>query len=111
MDKILKALIKLRDKAADGLMDDSVVGICHELNKLGVDRSSRIISDNSEGWLYHSGEWSYPIPGGETLFSASNHMWEGEELEYRLSLLDHLITKAEAGTLLLECPPKDTGGV
>lgn len=47
-----------------------------------------------EDWPRFSGICSYPIKGGSLAYDVLDK-WEGEQLEERLGLIDHLLTKIE----------------
>ena len=48
------------------------------------------VEDNCSDWEFFSGDNSVPIKGYD-----EGNLWEGEQLELRLSLIDHLIDKAK----------------
>ena len=72
-------------------------GICYNLLIMSGETSSLFeqssylfVTEYSEGWRYHTGDYLFPVPDVE-----HSPPWEGKHLEYRLSLIDHLINKAK----------------
>ena len=72
-------------------------GICYNLLIMSGEPVSlfeqsayTFVSEYSEGWKYHTGSYIFPVPDVE-----NSTAWEGKHLEYRLSLIDYLITKAK----------------
>lgn len=89
--KILDALLVLKEQALTDNVYYTDFGICYNLNEI-VDEDVSVyefVSNNSEDWEHHSGVYEYPVK-----LSNNCDLWEGEQLELRLSLLDHLIAKA-----------------
>lgn len=88
---ILDALLLLKEDAVKGCVDEPRYGICYNLYKITgeFNVSYNFVEDNCSCWEHFSGDIVYPIDrcSGEPL-------WEGKQLELRLSLLDHLIAKA-----------------
>ncbi|MEG2707276.1 MAG: hypothetical protein RR959_08025 [Erysipelotrichaceae bacterium] len=72
-------------------------GICCNLNMYCSDYEKMyeydFVEEASLGWVGHSGRRVYPIKDDHNLYC-----WEGENLEQRLSLLDHLINVVEGMT-------------
>lgn len=91
--ELLDALLVLREQAVAGDIDSPEYGICFNLYELTGEGSLSydFVGDNCEDWEHFSGEIDYPIKD----YCAGN-LWEGEQLELRLSLLNHLITKAKS---------------
>lgn len=91
--KILDALLVLKEQAVTGGVDKPSYGICYNLFNLtdSINLSLDFVADNCEDWEHFSGDVDYPIEG----YNDDCDLWEGEQLELRLSLLDHLITKAK----------------
>lgn len=98
MDKILEALIEVRRQAKEGIVDHPC-GICANLKELGIAgmRGYFIVNDNCKDWESFSGNKAYPIPSRRS----GEFRWSGDQLTYRISLLDHLIAKAKDGTLVI----------
>lgn len=104
---ILEALKQLYDLD----LPNPNAGICTNLNNAlkykGIDIDQRndmldIIEAHFPSWRYYSGTDKFPIPSsnpdfapGEYYAYRANKLWEGEQLLYRLDLLDHLIKKLE----------------
>ena len=89
--ELLDALLLIKEKALTGDIDELESGICYCLSILtdSVDFAHDFVRDNCEDWEYFSGDINYPIEGYKI-----GNLWKGEQLKLRLSLLDHLITKA-----------------
>jgi hypothetical protein len=49
-----------------------------------------IVEKNSLDWEFYSGINCYPVPEED-----SKNKWEGKQLEYRVSLINHIISKLE----------------
>lgn len=90
--KILDALLLLKEQATNGSVYVTSAGICYNLLEItdDYDLSYDFVEDNCSDWEFFSGCTLVPIVGYD-----EDHLWEGEQLELRLSLLDHLITKAK----------------
>lgn len=86
------ALLQLKGDALNGNVADKWFGICYNLTIMtGVDDDScyNFVYSKSKGWKFHSGSSAYPVPKT----SLDDSLWEGEQSELRLSLIDHLLTK------------------
>lgn len=90
--EILDALLLLEEQAINNCIDESHYGICYNLSELTgeLDESYDFVRENCEDWEHFSGNSVYPIEG-----CSGEPLWEGKQLELRLSLLDHLIAKAK----------------
>lgn len=90
--ELLDALLLLKEKAVTGSVVYPNYGICSNLYSLtdSDDLSYNLVRDNCEDWKYFSGDVNYPIKDYHL-----GDLWEGEKLELRLSLIDHLIIKAK----------------
>lgn len=90
--KILDALLVLKKQAVNGSVRKPVFGICYNLSELmgGCDSSYDFVAVSCSDWEFFSGCYLNPIDG-----YVDKPLWEGEQLELRLSLLDHLINKAK----------------
>lgn len=89
--KILDALLLLKEQALSKKIGCPSFGICYNLGELvSYDiRAYKFVSNNSEDWEHYSGVYGYPVK-----LPNDCKYWEGEQLELRLSLIDHLIAKA-----------------
>lgn len=101
--RTLYLLRRLRHMAMTGTVADKGFGICYNLEQLGVNSAYLLVSTVSMSWperfeqaeVYMEdgkGRCSYPIPRSDTV-----GLWEGEQLEKRLSLIDHLIVRVKQG--------------
>lgn len=90
--KIIKELKKLKKDAVSGSITNTCAGICHFVK---YEIKIRYI----ESWKYYSGQTDFPVFDPENkLYKRPSHqyggirnLWEGRQLELRLSLIDHLI--------------------
>lgn len=90
--EILDALLVLKEQAIKGCVDHPDCGICYNLAGITEEPvlSYDFVKDNCCDWDFFSGLFDYPVE-----LSNDCDLWEGEQLELRLSLLDHLIIKAK----------------
>ena len=51
------------------------------------------VSNNCDDWEFYSGNDCYPVKHPDTYTKGC--YWKGEQLELRLSLIDHLIKKCD----------------
>ena len=78
---------------------DKTIAICENLDILTCFNGTAYpsVSKFAKTWEHYSGERSYPVSGEEVwdegLCNDSNFWWAGEQLELRMSLLEHI--KAE----------------
>jgi hypothetical protein len=92
--EVLRVLgeIKLRGPFTGGS------GLCFNISRMGaIDMHTvyDVLRIFSVDWEHFSGEHLYPI-SGEKVYNHPKSLgkhWEGEQLELRLSLIDHLIKK------------------
>lgn len=92
--EIKEALLKLKEIEEFG---ESNVwgGICYLLSlMLNYDVYS-FVKENCSDWEFFSGDCDYPVSGKEAFLYNNRHfdLWKGEQLELRLSLIDHLLSK------------------
>lgn len=97
-------LRRLRHMAMTDTVADKGLGICYNLEQLGVNSSYQLVSTICMSWperceqadVYTMEDGTvrcdYPI-----LRSDDVGLWEGEKLEKRLSLIDHLIVRVRQG--------------
>lgn len=90
--KILDALLVLKEQAINGCVGKPDFGICYNLAVITEESglSYDFVRNNCYDWEFFSGLFEYPVE-----LSNDCDLWEGEQLELRLSLIDHLITKAQ----------------
>lgn len=89
--EILDALLVLKEQAIEGCIAKPHYGICYNLSGVtgDFDLSYDFVGVNCSDWDFFSGCYLNPINN-----YLDKPLWEGEQLELRLSLIDHLITKA-----------------
>lgn len=74
---------------------DYTKGICSNICTRGkVLSTSLLLEDLFPKWEKYSGDLRYPIPGGASAYRIEE-LWENEQLEQRLELLDFLIKEVE----------------
>lgn len=90
--KILDALLDIKEQAIRGCVYDPHYGICYNLASItgDVDTSYDFVVYNCRDWEHFSGNAAFPVK-----YNHKDGLWEGEQLELRLSLIDHLIAKAK----------------
>lgn len=111
---IYYTLLKLRKESKKPSFDDTFRGshgICYLIFKefesvkkekpyLSLEDVSNYVGNNCKGWVYFSGDHSFPIPSyieslsPSDLFFSMEPRWSGEYGNLRRDLLDYLIKKA-----------------
>lgn len=102
----LRALRELQEVAIAGRVPRTHIGVCGNLtHKFGFSDGYEFVQDHSKDWphaMFHPAEegadpsvvgqlMDYFVPRTQGL-----QLWEGENLERRLDLIDFLIEKCEA---------------
>jgi len=72
--------------------EDDWLGICYNLSYV-FERfeAYRLVAIASQGWEHHTGYVDYPVSGHNL-----GNLWEGKQLELRISLINHLIARIES---------------
>lgn len=91
---LLQALKELRDMACTGTIPFDDLGICASVKMLTGNYSVSKLQQLWKDWKYHSGDDDYPVVGEDHWIDTKN-LWEGRDLELRLSLINHMINKLE----------------
>lgn len=93
--EIKEALSILKEDVISGNMKKGHCGTCLLLSLLTEYNAFRFVKENCREWEYFSGDYNYPVSGEEVFdyHTDNGSLWEGEQLELRLSLIDHLLTK------------------
>ena len=93
--EIKEALLEIKENVVNGNTKKYRFGLCSVLNQLSTSNGYLFVNTNCFDWKYFSGDVAYPVSGEEVwLVHADNgSLWEGEQLELRLSLIEHLLTK------------------
>lgn len=82
-----------------GNIQDRNYGICYSLYTLGIKQCDSIKFDVlAKRWAKYSGNYTYPIPGGcEGFHQAQRNscLWEGEQLELRMELIQFCLDELE----------------
>ncbi len=95
---LLEALKTLRNMAVSGNVPFALTGICNNLWRLSAceDCEMKALFSN---WHLDSGYSGFPIPGGHDFYldtkNIHRNLWQGDQLNYRLSLINHMINKIE----------------
>jgi len=93
---LLQALKQLRVMAASGCVPDTKEGICLNVYNLCGKYYLAKQRKLQSGWQYHSGDDYFPVAGlWEFFCSPYIKKWQGEQLDLRLSLINHMINKLE----------------
>lgn len=90
--KMLNALLLLKEQVTNGSVLKPFSGICHNLSEMtgDVTKTYEFVRDNCFDWCFFSGINTYPVENCN-----DEPLWEGKQLELRLSLINHLIAKAK----------------
>lgn len=96
LDKIKECLHQLLKDIEGNSILYPIIGICANLNEYLKDDPCAydFICANCKDWEDYSGDGSYPIKGSVGKFYLEN-LWEGEQLQLRISLINHLINKCD----------------
>ena len=102
----LRALRELQEGAITGRVPNPTNGVCGNLTyQFGFRAGYEFVQDHSKDWppamIYTAEEGADPAVVGQLMDYFVPHtcgvlMWEGENLERRLDLIDFLIGKCEA---------------
>lgn len=91
---VVRQLQKLKRQIPDGL-DDPEFGICWNLSHCNKGHSHvdgyKLVSELAPSWESFSGSPDFPIPVSTGGTENRQHLWDGEGLKLRLSLIDHMI--------------------
>lgn len=87
--ELIDNLNVVKQEAVNGGITWKHHGICSNWSeKLNDDSIAYVLVNNiSPTWKEYSGEVGRPIKG----YFLSKNLWEGEQLELRLSLIDHIL--------------------
>lgn len=93
--EIKEALLEIKENVVNGNTKKYDFGVCSVLYQLSASNCYAFVNTNCIDWKHFSGNMYYPVSGEDVwLVHAKNHtLWKGEQLELRLSLIDHLLTK------------------
>ena len=93
--EIKEALLILKEDDISRNIKKGYCGICQLLDLLCNRIAYRFVKENCSDWEYFSGDCNYPVSGEEVFYYYMDNgdLWKGEQLELRLSLIDHLLTK------------------
>lgn len=82
---------------------DREVGICENIDDYlffnGIGMFSPKLGDMFKTWEHFSGSETFPVPSSshdkdpQGFFQTCDDLWQGEQLEYRISLLNHIINE------------------
>lgn len=95
--QIKEALLEIKDNVVNGNTKGYDFGVCSVLYQLSTPTSNcyAFVNTNCIDWEHFSGNMYYPVSGEEVwlVHARNGSLWKGEQLELRLSLIDHLLTK------------------
>ena len=85
------SLEEVNQQAISGNLIESECGVCFNWsNILDNDVTYKLVSTFSIDWEHSTLDSKYPVPEDESL-----ELWEGVNLEMRLSLIDHILKRLE----------------
>lgn len=85
--RLIDSLNEVRKQAILGILEYLDSGICLNWCKiLNNSFSYEIVEEFSVGWEHRTNSSSFPVP-----HEGSFGLWEGVNLEMRLSLIDHIL--------------------
>ena len=89
---LIDSLLELKSSINryDGIFND-FYGICYNWKvNLDDEIAYTLINVLSLDWTHHTGDKYYPVPDDDTI-----GLWEGKNLEMRLSLIDHILKRLD----------------
>ena len=96
-DVTISIIAKLRKFLVTKEVSEVRCGLCFNL---GLDHLPHSVQrEMFNTWEHNSGVWAYPVPSSDPYLNSShyynrcapNDLYTGEQLEYRLSLAEHII--------------------
>lgn len=92
---LLEALKKIRDEGPANIK----LGICYSLDFL-IEEASDVFYSLIREWPQFSGNIMYPVSGSKTYreHSRKGTLWQGEQLDLRMSLINFCIKELENET-------------
>lgn len=89
--RLIDSLNEVRKQAVLGIIIQPYVGICMNwCRMLEDDFSYDLVVNFSIDWEHRTNCYSCPVPDDESL-----GLWEGVNLEMRLSFIDHILKRLE----------------
>ena len=89
--RLIYTLNEVRHQAILGIICEPDYGICKNWCEILDDSIVYIlVMKLSKDWEYFTGYYDYPVPDDESF-----DLWEGINLEMRLSLIDHILKRLE----------------
>lgn len=89
--RLIDTLNEVRQQVILGTLIEPDYGICKNWYEVLCDSVSyTLVMELSEDWEHRTIWYSYPVPDDESL-----GLWEGINLEMRLSLIDHILVRLE----------------
>lgn len=89
--QLIHTLNEVRQQAVLGILIEPDYGICKNWCEMLDDACSYdLVEELSVGWEHRTTSYCYPVPDDERL-----GLWEGVNLEMRLSLIDHILARLE----------------
>lgn len=91
--ELIDSLNVVKQAALSGNIKETTAGIClNWTDELGCDAFGCVLVEQlAPSWEHYSGEMDLPIVG----CYITDKLWEGEQLNLRLSLIDHILKRLE----------------
>lgn len=89
--RLIDTLNEVKQQAISGVLSYPEYGICKNWKELtGRFICYDLVEKFSVDWEHYNGHTDYPVPDNENF-----GLWEGVNLEMRLSLIDHILKQLE----------------
>ncbi len=89
--RLIDSLLELKTQALNREIKSKYTGICFNWKEiLSYSGVYDIVENFQQDWLYRSGDPQFPV-----LHSVGFGLWEGKNLEMRLSLIDHILKRLD----------------
>lgn len=91
--ELINSLNVVKQAALSGNIKETTAGIClNWTEELGCDVFGYVLVEQlAQSWEHYSGEMDLPIVGCYT----TDKLWEGVQLELRLSLIEYILKRLE----------------
>ena len=88
--ELLQAIELLEEGLSTGAIPQACFGLCYNISYFwGEDTDMTELHHHFQTWKSFSGCIEFPVPGGVNAYM-NGGLWEGEQLAYRLYLIDHI---------------------
>lgn len=89
--RLIDSLLELKTQALDNKVQQESVGIClNWADILGNNLTYKLVYIFQQDWFCRTGHPHYPVPN-----SVNVGLWEGKNLEMRLSLIDYILKRLD----------------